>query len=57
MPLHKGSSRAVISSNISEMERSGHPHDQSVAAALNNARKGKKRNKRHKRHKRRSRKM
>lgn len=50
MPLHKGSSQAVISRNISEMEHSGHPHDQSVAAALSNARKSKKRKKRRRRH-------
>ena len=37
MPLKSGSSRAVIASNISEMEASGHPHDQAVAAALHNA--------------------
>jgi hypothetical protein len=37
MPLEKGSSRAVIGRNIAEMEKSGHPHKQAVAAALNNA--------------------
>jgi hypothetical protein len=35
MPLKKGKSQATISSNISEMSRAGHPHDQAVAAALN----------------------
>ena len=37
MPLHPGKSKKVISENISEMEASGHPHDQAVAAALHNA--------------------
>ena len=39
MPLKKGKSRKVIGENIKEMERSGHPKAQSVAAALNTARK------------------
>ena len=39
MPLKKGKSRATVGRNIREMEASGHPHDQSVAAALNQARK------------------
>jgi hypothetical protein len=37
MPLKKGDSKAVIGHNISEMEKAGHPHDQSVAAALREA--------------------
>lgn len=37
MPLKKGSSRATIRHNIEEMEASGHPHRQAVAAALNTA--------------------
>lgn len=37
MPLTKGSSKAVVSSNIKEMVASGHPHRQAVAAALHNA--------------------
>lgn len=37
MPLAPGSSRAVISQNIREMQAAGHPHNQSVAAALHNA--------------------
>lgn len=42
MPLKKGSSKAVISKNIKEMQDAGHPHDQSVAAALRSAGKSKK---------------
>ena len=38
MPLRKGTSKAVISANIKEMMKSGHPQKQSVAAALNQAR-------------------
>jgi hypothetical protein len=37
MPLKEGSSREVISGNISEMVHSGHPQKQAVAAALHNA--------------------
>jgi hypothetical protein len=39
MPLKRGKSPSVISANISEMIRAGHPHDQAVATALNIARK------------------
>jgi len=39
MPLKPGKSKAVISSNISEMIHAGHPRAQAVAAALNTARK------------------
>ena len=39
MPLKPGNSRATVSSNISEMVKSGHPQDQAVAASLSNARK------------------
>jgi hypothetical protein len=37
-PLRKGRSRAVISANIREMIRHGHPQRQAVAAALSTAR-------------------
>jgi hypothetical protein len=37
MPLKKGKSNAVVSENIREMMQSGHPQNQSVAAALSNA--------------------
>lgn len=39
MPLKKGTSKAVIGKNIKEMEESGHKKSQSIAAALNEARK------------------
>ena len=38
MPLTKGKSREVISRNISEMTRAGHPRVQAIAASLNEAR-------------------
>lgn len=41
MPLVKGKSKAVVSSNIREMVRAGHPQKQAVAAALSTARKSK----------------
>lgn len=34
MPLQHGSSRAVVSQNISEMVHAGHPQNQAVAAAM-----------------------
>lgn len=39
MPLAKGKSKKTISKNISEMEHSGYPHKQAIAASLNQARK------------------
>jgi hypothetical protein len=45
MPLKKGSSKAVISQNIGEMIKAGHPKDQAVAAAYNQAGKSKKKGK------------
>ena len=41
MPLKQGKSQKVISGNIAEMIKSGHPRDQSIAAALSTARKTK----------------
>ncbi len=37
MPLKSGKSEKVISENIREMDKAGHPHRQSVAAAMHNA--------------------
>jgi hypothetical protein len=45
MPLKRGSSKKVVSENIREMVRAGHPQKQAVAASLANARKGKKKKK------------
>ena len=39
MPLKKGKSKKVIGENIKEMEASGHPKSQAIAASLNVARK------------------
>lgn len=39
MPLEKGKNRKVISHNIKEMENSGYPKNQAIAASLNEARK------------------
>lgn len=38
-PLHPGKSKKVIGENIKEMEKSGHPKDQAIAASLETARK------------------
>lgn len=38
MPLHKGSSRKTVSSNISELVHSGRPQKQAIAIALKTAR-------------------
>jgi hypothetical protein len=39
MPLKKGTSKKTIGKNIAEMEASGHPAKQAIAASLNEARK------------------
>lgn len=39
MPLKPGKSKKTIGKNIAEMEKSGHPKKQAIAAALNEARK------------------
>ena len=39
MPLSKGTSKKTIGKNISEMESSGYPKKQAIAASLNTARK------------------
>lgn len=41
MPLKPGSSKATVSSNISELVKSGRPQKQAVAIALSNARRTK----------------
>jgi len=43
MPLEPGSSKQVISRNIAEMIRAGHPPKQAVAASYANAGKSRKR--------------
>lgn len=42
MPLKPGKSKEVVSQNISEMVKAGHPQKQAVAAALDKARKKRK---------------
>jgi hypothetical protein len=54
MPLEPGSDSETKSRNISEMRHAGHPQDQAVAAAMENARrhprkKGRKHKKQHRR--------
>jgi len=42
MPLKKGSSKKVVSSNIRELRHSGYPQKQAVAIALSEKRRAKK---------------
>lgn len=42
MPLKSGKSKAVVSANIREMMKAGHPHKQAVAAAIHKAKSTKK---------------
>lgn len=42
MPLKKGSSKATISDNISELRHSGYPEKQAIAIAMSKAGKGRK---------------
>jgi len=46
MPLKKGRSKKVISSNIAEMRRSGYPEKQAVAAAYRSAGKSRRKKRR-----------
>jgi hypothetical protein len=41
MPLQKGSSKKIISSNISELRHSGYPEKQSIAISMSKAGKSK----------------
>jgi hypothetical protein len=48
MPLDKSSSDKAVSKNIKEMQATGKPHDQAVAAALRNQDEAKLKEKAHK---------
>jgi len=47
VPLRKGASQKVVSSNISELMKSGRPQKQSIAIALEQQRKFKKKDRQH----------
>lgn len=42
MPLKSGKSKKVISENIAEMVKAGHPQRQAIAASMNKAGKARK---------------
>ena len=46
MPLKRGSSKKVVSANIRELRKSGHPQDQAVAIAMQKAGKSRRKRKR-----------
>jgi hypothetical protein len=50
MPLHKGSSKAVVRDNTEEMIESGHPPDQAYAAAKSQQRRSRRKGRKHKKH-------
>ena len=43
MPLRKGKSKSVISGNIRELMRAGHPQKQAIAIAMSHAGRSRKR--------------
>jgi hypothetical protein len=45
MPLKKGTSKKVVSENIREMVKAGHPQKQAVAAAMREKRQSRKKKK------------
>ena len=47
MPLHKGKSKSVVSSNIRELMHSGRPQKQAVAIAMSEAGKSRKKQRKH----------